>query len=158
MSDLQKHENTSVQTSSGVDRREWLRTGSMGMAAMFGSALMTSCAQAGTKTFEGSNIVRSIRDFGVLPSNPPDTNHTLLQEAIDWASTCGAAIFIEPSEDPYPVTSGLILRKNSSLIGVHGPTPRGTRHPKKTQPVGSVFKIEDEHKPFLTVEAATQLR
>jgi len=41
---------------------------------------------------------------------------------------------------------------------VHGPTGRGTRHPDKPQPVGSVFRIEDETRPFLTVEAATQVR
>ena len=37
-------------------------------------------------------------------------------------------------------------------------TIRGTRHPDKQQPVGSVFRIEDESAPFITVEGATQLR
>jgi hypothetical protein len=41
---------------------------------------------------------------------------------------------------------------------VHGPVGRGTRHPDKRQPVGSVFSIEDESAPFITVEGATQLR
>ena len=36
--------------------------------------------------------------------------------------------------------------------------PRATRHPTKTQPVGSVFAIESTDEPFLTVESATQLR
>ena len=35
---------------------------------------------------------------------------------------------------------------------------RGTRRPEKQQPVGSVFAIEDESAPFLTVESATQVR
>jgi hypothetical protein len=35
---------------------------------------------------------------------------------------------------------------------------RGTRHPDKVQPVGSVFAITDETAPFLTVENATQIR
>jgi hypothetical protein len=35
---------------------------------------------------------------------------------------------------------------------------RGTRHPDKPQPVGSVFRIADESRPFITVEGATQLR
>jgi hypothetical protein len=47
---------------------------------------------------------------------------------------------------------------NVSIIGVHGPVGRGTKHPSKQQPVGSVFRIEDESVPFITVEGATQLR
>jgi hypothetical protein len=47
---------------------------------------------------------------------------------------------------------------NVSLVGVHGPVGRGTRHPDRPQPVGSVFRIEDEARPFLTVESATQVR
>ena len=101
---------------------------------------------------------RSIRDFGVLPSNSAAENAQHLQQAIDWAAPLGAALFVEPSEDPYPVAGGIILRRNVSLIGVHGPVGRGTRHPTKAQPVGSVFRIEDETQPFLTVEGATQVR
>jgi hypothetical protein len=41
---------------------------------------------------------------------------------------------------------------------VHGPVGRGTRHPERAHPVGSVFRIEDADKPFLTVEGATQVR
>jgi hypothetical protein len=52
----------------------------------------------------------------------------------------------------------LILRMNASLIGVHGPVGRGTRHPDKAQPVGSVFRIDDTEHPFITVESASQLR
>ena len=101
---------------------------------------------------------RSIRDFNVLPSNSPAENKTNLQKAIDWAAPRGAALFVEPTDEPYPVAGGLVLRMNVSLIGVHGPVGRGTRHPDKPQPVGSVFRIEDEEQPFITVEAATQLR
>lgn len=56
------------------------------------------------------------------------------------------------------MAGGLVLKMNVSLIGVHGPVGRGTRHPSKPQPVGSVFRIEDETKPFIVVESATQIR
>lgn len=101
---------------------------------------------------------RSIRDFGVTPTNTAVANQAALQRAIDWATTRGAALFVDPSDEPYPMAGGLVLRMNVSLIGVHGPVGRGTRHPDKPQPVGSVFRIEDETRPFLTVEGATQVR
>lgn len=101
---------------------------------------------------------RSLADFGVSPTNSAAANKSALQEAIDWASPRGAALFLEPSEEPYPVAGGLTLRRNVSILGVHGPVGRGTRHPEKRQPVGSVFRIEDESAPFITVEGATQLR
>ena len=103
-------------------------------------------------------IGKSIRTFGVLPENDAAENARNLQKAIDWASPRGAALFVEPSENPYRIGGGVILKKNVSLIGVHGPVGRGTRHPEKQQPVGSVFAIEDESAPFLTVESATQVR
>lgn len=102
--------------------------------------------------------MRSIREFGVLPENSAEKNRESLQAAIDWASVRGAALLVEPTDEPYPVAGGLILRMNASLVGVHGPVGRGTRHPSKHQPVGSVFRIEDTTKPFITVESATQLR
>jgi len=101
---------------------------------------------------------KSIRDFGVSPDKSGAENKKLLQEAIDWASTRGAALYIEPSEEPYPMEGGIILKQNSSLIGVHGPVGRGTGNNNKKEPVGSVFKIEDEKNPFITVEGATQLK
>lgn len=103
-------------------------------------------------------LMRSIQEFGVLPKNTPEANAAALQKAIDWASPRGAALFVEPSDEPYPVAGGIILRRNVSLIGVHGPVGRGTRHPSKIQPVGSVFAITDETHPFLTVESSTQVR
>jgi hypothetical protein len=101
---------------------------------------------------------RGITEFGVSPAHTAQVNKEKLQAAIDWASPRGAALFVEPSEEPYPMEGGLILRMNVSLVGVHGPVGRGTRHPGKAQPVGSVFRIEDEERPFITVEGATQLR
>ncbi len=101
---------------------------------------------------------RSIRDFGVASTNTAAANAAALQRAIDWAGPLGAALFVDPTDDPYPMEGGLILKMNVSLVGVHGPVGRGTRHPDKPQPVGSVFRIEDEARPFLTVEGATQLR
>jgi hypothetical protein len=102
--------------------------------------------------------IPSIQEFGVLPGNSPEANAQALQEGINWAARRGAALFVEPSEEPYPVAGGVLLRANASLIGVHGPVGRGTRHPDKPQPVGSVFAITDEREPFLTVENATQMR
>ncbi len=100
----------------------------------------------------------SIRSFGVSSTNSPAQNRECLQKAIDWAAPRGAALFVDPTEEPYPMASGLVLRMNVSLVGVHGPVGRGTRHPDKPQPVGSVFRIEDAEHPFITVESATQLR
>jgi hypothetical protein len=101
---------------------------------------------------------KSIREFGVLPTNDPATNKANLQKAIDWASTQGAALEVEPSDEHYRVDGGVVLKMNVSLVGVHGPVGRGTKHPTKKQPVGSVFAIEDEKNPFLIVEGATQIR
>lgn len=105
-----------------------------------------------------TSLCRSIRSFGVLPENSAEINRSNLQKAIDWASSSGAALFVEPTEDPYEVAGGIILKKNVSLIGVHGPVPRGTKHPVKKQPVGSVFAIRDTKQPFITVESSTQIK
>lgn len=104
------------------------------------------------------SALRSIRSFGVLPENTAAENGNHLQKAIDWAGERGAALFVEPSDEPYRVSSGIVLKANASLLGVHGPVGRGTRHPEKAQPVGSVFAIEDDSQPFITVQAATQIR
>jgi hypothetical protein len=100
----------------------------------------------------------SIQKFDVLPGNSPAANKVNLQKAIDWASVRGAALYVEPSEEPYPVDGGIILKRNVSLVGVHGPTPRGTTHPDKKQPVGSVFAITDADHVFITVETGTQIK
>ena len=99
----------------------------------------------------------SIQEFDVLPDNTPGTNKTNLQKAIDWASNCGAALYVTPVEGGYPIQSGIILKKNVSLIGAHGPTGRGTVN-DKGEPTGSLFVIVDDYDPFLTVESATQVR
>src|ERR1041385_2749230 len=101
---------------------------------------------------------RSLREIGLSPTNSAAANKEILQKAIDSASRSGAALFLDPSEEPYPVAGGITLKMNVSIIGVHGPVGRGTRHPEKQQPVGSVFRIEDESAPFITVEGTTQLR
>lgn len=99
----------------------------------------------------------SVQEFGVLPENLPSVNKTKLQEAIDWASDKGAALYIDPVQGGYKVQSGIVLKKNVSLIGVHGPTGRGTVDSDK-QPTGSLFVIVDANSPFITVESATQIR
>lgn len=101
---------------------------------------------------------KSIQKFDVNPGNSPAINKINMQKAIDWASVSGAALFVEPSEEPYAIDGGIILKKNVSLIGVHGPTPRGTSHPTKSQPVGSVFQITDKENVFITVESGTQIK
>src|SRR5438309_11790529 len=102
--------------------------------------------------------MKSIRDFGVLPGNEPERNSTNRQEAIDWAALRGAALYVDPDEEPYRLTGGIVVKMNASLIGAHGPVGRGTKHPTKAQPVGSVIAVADENKPLLTVEHATQVR
>ncbi len=100
----------------------------------------------------------SIQNFNVKPENSASVNKENLQKAIDWASVRGAALFVEPSEEPYYIDGGIILKKNVSLIGVHGPTHRGTVHQTKKQPVGSVFAITDKENAFITVETGTQIK
>jgi hypothetical protein len=102
--------------------------------------------------------LKSIREFDVKPENSAAVNKVNLQKAIDWATTSGAALYVEPTDEPYPVDGGIILKRNVSLIGVNGPTPRGTVHPEKKQPVGSVFKITDKENVFITVESGTQIK
>ena len=105
----------------------------------------------------GSHM-KSIQAFDVKPEHSPAQNKINLQKAIDWASQSGQALFVEPSDEPYAIDGGLILKKNVSLIGVHGPTPRGTRHPSKKQPVGSVLAITDKTHAFITVQTGTQIK
>lgn len=103
-------------------------------------------------------ITKSIQEFGVKPGNSAAENKVNLQKAINWASERGEALYVEPSDEPYPMDGGLILKKNVSLIGIHGPTPRGTVHSSKKQPVGSVFKITDKDSVFITVQTGTQIK
>src|SRR4051794_27670820 len=82
-------------------------------------------------------FAKSVREFNVLPTNDAATNKTNLQKAIDWAHERGAALEVEPSDEPYRIHGGIVLKMNVSLVGVHGPVGRGTKHPTKKQPVGS---------------------
>ena len=99
--------------------------------------------QTGDQSTGWTSLCKSICDFGVLAGGDAETNCANLQKAIDWAAPHGAALFVPPTSDPYRVSGGLVLRRNVSLVGVHGPVGRGKRHPDKPQPVGSVFAIED---------------
>lgn len=99
----------------------------------------------------------SITKFGVRPENTAAENRKNLQKAIDWASERGAALYVTPSDEPYSIDGGIILKKNVSLIGAHGAVPGGTCHETKRQPVGSVFRITDRERPFITVESATRI-
>ncbi|MFA5814861.1 MAG: hypothetical protein WC865_04505 [Bacteroidales bacterium] len=99
----------------------------------------------------------SIQRFGVKPSNSPEENRLNLQKAIDSMTICGGSLFVDPTDTPYRIAGGIILRRNVSLIGANAATPRGTCHPLKPQPVGSVFEITDKENVFITVESATQI-
>ena len=122
------------------------------------ASLTFANAQTAAADLSGISGPVSIRQFNVLPENSAETNKINLQKAIDWAARRGAALYVEPGEEAYHVAGGIVLRQNASLIGAHGPTGRGTRHPDKRQPVGSVFKITDTNAAFITVENATQIR
>ena len=43
---------------------------------------------------------KSILDFNVKPTNNATQNKINLQKAIDWASTSGAALFVDASSEP----------------------------------------------------------
>jgi len=118
--------------------------------------LFAASPKTEAQTFVKGNS-KSIQEFGVLPGNNAETNRKNLQMAIDWAASSGAALFVEPVEKPYEIAGGIVLKKNVSLVGVHGPVPRGTRHPESKNPVGSVFAIRDSVNSFITVESSTQI-
>ncbi|MBQ2030306.1 MAG: hypothetical protein II484_05480 [Bacteroidaceae bacterium] len=95
--------------------------------------------------------------FGVSPKNTAAQNRQKLQRAIDRLSASGGALYVEPVEGGYPMDGGLVLRKNVSLIGVHGPTGRGTSTADATGPTGSLFVIRDRSEAFIRVESGTRL-
>lgn len=99
----------------------------------------------------------SIQKLGVKPSNSPEVNKRNLQKAIDKMMYCGGTLYVDPSDMPYRIAGGITLRKNVSLIGANAATPRGTCHPLKRQPVGSVFEITDKENVFITVESGTRI-
>ncbi|MBO5861182.1 MAG: hypothetical protein J6Q45_05920, partial [Alistipes sp.] len=68
--------------------------------------------------------MKSIKVYGVLPSNTPEQNKANLQRAIDIASETGAALYVEPEVGGYPIAAGVVLKRNVSLIGAHGPVGR----------------------------------
>jgi hypothetical protein len=105
----------------------------------------------------GTTPAQSVLKFGVSPTNSPEINRVNLQKAIDSLSGCGGCLYFDPAQEPYHLAGGLVLRKNVSLTGAHAAVPRGTSHPSKPQPVGSVIKITDRKEVFITVESATQI-
>ena len=100
----------------------------------------------------------SVQAIGVLPSNSAEVNRQNLQQAIDKMSPLGGVLYVEPTEGGYPMEGGIVLKRNVTLLGAHGPTGRGTALPDRSGPTGSLFVIRDREKPFLTVESATQIR
>lgn len=114
---------------------------------LFVLAAVASAAQTGIP----------ISRFGVSPKNTAAQNRQKLQRAIDRLSASGGALYVEPVEGGYPMDGGLVLRKNVSLIGVHGPTGRGTSTTDATGPTGSLFVIRDRSEAFIRVESGTRL-
>lgn len=100
----------------------------------------------------------SLQSIGVLPTNTAEENRLHLQEAIDKMSPSGGVLYVEPTQGGYPMQGGIILRRNVTLLGAHGPTGRGTALPDRSGPSGSLFVIRDRENPFLTVESATQVK
>ena len=117
--------------------------------------LLALVAAAGLAQAQGWVSVQSV---GVLPTNTPRENRQHLQEAIDNMSPLGGVLYVEPARGGYPMEGGLVLRRNVTLLGAHGPTGRGTALPDRSGPTGSLFVITDREQPFLTVESATQVR
>ncbi len=107
---------------------------------------------------EAAGAQYSVRKYGVKPGNSPEVNTLRLQKAIDKISVQGGILYVEPVEGGYPIKSGIILRKNVSLVGVHGPTGRGTVvSDSDSKPTGSLFVITDTDGPAFTVESATRI-
>ena len=100
----------------------------------------------------------SVQSVGVLPQNSAEVNRQRLQEAIDKMSPLGGVLYVEPAQGGYPMQGGIILKRNVTLLGAHGPTGRGTALPDRSGPTGSLFVIRDREQAFLTVESATQVR
>ena len=143
---------------SKLNRRTALGTGALAMSAAALGNSFNAQAAGQEPGKECESTLRTASSFGMRPGRTPSENRKALQSAVDWAAERGAAIFIEPTDDPCAVESGVLLRQNASLIGVNAAVPRSTGHPQRRHPVGSVFRIESTDKPFLTVESATQLR
>ena len=100
----------------------------------------------------------SVQSVGVLPQNSAEKNRQNLQAAIDKMSPLGGVLYVEPAQGGYPMQGGIILRRNVTLLGAHGPTGRGTALPDRSGPTGSLFVITDREHPFITIESATQVR
>lgn len=117
---------------------------------ILGSCVLYPCSVIG-------QVIESVQKWGVLPDNSPSENRRNLQKAIDAASARGNILYVEPVEKGYPMEGGIILRKNVSLIGAHGPLGRCSISKKENAPVGSLFLITDREHPFITVESSTKV-
>ena len=114
-------------------------------------------AVVGVATINAQGMV-SVQAVGVLPTNSAEVNREHLQAAIDKMSPVGGVLYVEPVRGGYPMQGGIVLRRNVTLLGAHGPTGRGTALPDRSGPTGSLFVITDREQAFLTVESATQVR
>lgn len=99
----------------------------------------------------------NLRSFGVLPSQTGAINRDNLQRAIDAASEVGGVLFLEPAAEGYEIASGLVLKENVSLTGESPVSPRGSKHPDRAAPVGSLIKVTDDKHPFIAVQSATAI-
>lgn len=99
----------------------------------------------------------NLKSYGVLSTNSGAVNRDHLQKAIDEASQNGGTLFLEPSADGYEIASGVVLKENVSLRGGSPVSPRGSKHPERMAPVGSLIRITDHKHPFISVQSATAI-
>lgn len=99
----------------------------------------------------------NLKSYGVLSTNSGDVNRDNLQKAIDATSRNGGTLFLEPSADGYEIASGVILKENVSLKGGSPVSPRGSKHPDRMAPVGSLIRVTDSIHPFISVQSATAI-
>lgn len=118
---------------------------------------MLAMTIASSSIVYGQGWVNLNEAYDVRPENDPEVNRQNLQRAIDDVSPKGGMLFLEPSENGYQIASGLILKENVSLVGASPVTPRGTKHPNRDAPVGSLIRITDEARPFISVQSATMI-
>ncbi len=128
------------------------------LAVLFGACQDKNLTPEPGTPEEADRHMVSIQEFGVLPGNTPALNKKNLQAAIDKATASGIALYVEPVENGYKIDGGIVLKRNVSLIGAHGPTGRGTRNKTGDGPTGSLFVITDMMNPFLIVESATRVQ
>lgn len=121
------------------------------------AALLVAVAARANTVRQAQDGWINLRTVGVLPTNTGAVNRDNLQRAIDEASRDGGVLFLEPAAAGYEIASGVVLKENVSLMGGSPVSPRGSKHPQRAAPVGSLIKIVDDAHPFIAVQSATAI-